>query len=641
MITASGPAISYTAILHRQRRHMNHARINRIVINSLIVLFWIGVGQPLSAQKGAASPAQGASAPGGQAGGGSTPYFETVMLAHGAVNELAEGVAQRVCNAAPRVIPPGATIVIFDQQSFQNLGLWQSFATGAEMLADAYRTLPSPAVPAAPAAEFNSLSASAPSASFIQGGADLGSLISAIAASTSNTASTFTIPDSTMAVSLMHQFERINCDAHLVYYPIFGSYTEEDSATDSVRRALQNLNDARKTAQANWIGAANTTLAYSALNDLNTQYDMLLKDFLTMPGQSVGGGGGPSASSPGTSQNTGNANAPSNNNSAGAASLLQGAELEELIKKDNTYILYADVVAAGGTQRDIKNVFTLITGDWLSYSGGVVVNVALIKSKETKLEFSDTLRYRTDFHHKDLWDELGFKSFSTPSQSRLVERVNTGSNASTLCNHGRSRQLNPAGICPVQQDTLSPITRAFLTFDRTDVTGGSPLTGTVTLSANTPASLNVRLFSSDASVAVGGLITIPANSNSQTFTLPTLPVLGRTEVVVSAVDTAGTLHNELVYLNARLLSLSADTVPGGTMVIGTVVLPHGAPKDGTRIDLFSSNPTVTLSDASIVIGEDNTLGVFRIFTSAVPNQTRVVISASYDDVVQGTVLTIN
>jgi hypothetical protein len=632
----------------------------RVVASGLMVFLFGATSVPLHAQKGTASPAQGA---GGQAQGGATPYFETVMLAHGALNELAEAVAQRICNAAPPVISPHATVIIYDQQSFQNLGVWQSFATGAELLADAYKTLPVPQPVAGPPAEFDGLAASTAGAPFIQGGADLGSLISAIAASTTNTASSFTIPDSTMAVSLLHQFERINCDAQLVYYPIFGSYTNKNSAAATVRDALQNLNEARRNAQNNWayrtVDAAtdytydaSKNNVYAELNDLNNQYDLLLKAFLSMPGQTTGtgggsggGGGAQSAGSPGAAQNSGASNGSATNASPGAVSLLQGAELEQLIEKDDAYILYADVVAAGGTQRDIKNVFTLITGDWLSYSGGAVVNIAFIKSKETRLQFSDTLRYRTDFHHRDLWDILGFRTFSVPQQSNLVEKVNAGSNVNTLCNQGRRRQQNPPGPCAVELDALS-VTRAFLTFDETEVPGGKNLKGRVTLTANTPVALNVTLLSGNAALVPNNApVIIPANKRSQDFDIPTAPVMAQTPVVISVLDPENTLHSQLIQLSPRLLSLNLFGLPaaiGGDSVSGNVVLPYKAPKGGIIVRLFSSDPAVAaLSSPFVQFGEGDRYGAFTISTAPVVNPTRAVISASFDSVSESELLMIN
>jgi hypothetical protein len=65
---------------------------------------------------------------------------------------------------------------------------------------------------------------------------------------------------------------------------------------------------------------------------------------------------------------------------------VQGADLQKRLEKATAYILYADVVAAGGTQIDRKNVLTvLFTGDWISYSGGLVVNVAITHATDNSL----------------------------------------------------------------------------------------------------------------------------------------------------------------------------------------------------------------------------------------------------------------
>jgi hypothetical protein len=327
-----------------------------------------GFYQSAFGQKTGSSPGQ----QGGQSGaqGGSTPYFETQMLAYGGVNQISEVVAQRTCgtaSSAPILVPANATIVIYDQTSFQNLGAWQSLVTGVQMLEQAYKTLLTPGQRQALEAQVPPANvtrgAAATSPSFIQGGADLGSLISAIAASATNNASTFAIQDSTLAVSLLHAFKRINCNVNLIYYPLFGAYTNLGAATLKVTTSLDELNQVRgivqETIAANDV--VTTSAQYSILADLNTQYDILLKNFIS-PSQSSSSG--PSGQSPGATTGGGatqggGAGASSQNTApSGYASLVQGAELEDLIKRDDTYILYADVVAAGGTQRDLKNVWT-------------------------------------------------------------------------------------------------------------------------------------------------------------------------------------------------------------------------------------------------------------------------------------------
>jgi hypothetical protein len=379
----------------------------------------------------------------------------------------------------------------------------------------------------------------------------LGSLITSIAASTTNTASSFTIQDSTMAVSLMRQFQTIHCNVRLVYYPLFGSYADAASAQDQISKALYNLNTVRQKVQtalrcqdkcAGTAVTPSTDPRIAVFNDLNSQYDQLLKDFLALPGQSAGGGpgGGANSASPASATQSTPAASPSSSQSSGSVSLVQGAELENLIEKDNTFILYADVVAAGGTQRDIKNVLTLLTGDWISYSGGAIVNVALIKSKQTRLVFADALRYRTDFHHRDLWDVMGFKSFSTPRKSALVSAPNVGENLVDICNG------DPA--CPAVNEppipAPAPVPPAFgaapdrssgaFELSQSQIVSGMSLTETVWLSSPAGAGgQDVHVYSSDQTAIPDSTVHVPGNADWGSSAIRALPSSNSADVVLT------------------------------------------------------------------------------------------------------------
>jgi hypothetical protein len=64
--------------------------------------------------------------------------------------------------------------------------------------------------------------------------------------------------------------------------------------------------------------------------------------------------------------------------------VLAGAQLMTLLNKTNpdTYIVFWEASAAGGTQRDRKNLITnVFTGDWISYSGGVVLSFGMIDAR--------------------------------------------------------------------------------------------------------------------------------------------------------------------------------------------------------------------------------------------------------------------
>jgi hypothetical protein len=430
---------------------MRFRRFKGICLFSLMLVFVVTFSHPVRAQKGGgASPGQPqGAAQQGAPGAGATPYFETIMEAYGATNELSRTIAREVC---AKIGNASKTVVIFDPVSFQNVAAWQSFSSTSMALKNAYETLLTQAEvdglfppPAAP--QENTL-ASIP----ITSASDLAGLITALASSTTNTASTFTIQDSSMAVSLAHQFQRIStCKVDLKYFPLFGSYVDFTDTDAYVQQALEDLNRLRRYIQHNAaFTGSSTSVQYLLFSDLNNQYDQLLKTISSSPtqgGQSGPGGlqngqgAGQTTPAGGGSQQTGASTATGSG--AGLVSLEQGAALNTLLSDNDTYVLYADVVAAGGTQRDRKNILTLITGDWISYSGGAIVNVALVHSKDTSLELADTLRYRSAFA----------RHLSSPKEYSNIENTNAGENEPSICGqetrlHWWQRRKTVQNPCP-------------------------------------------------------------------------------------------------------------------------------------------------------------------------------------------------
>ena len=147
----------------------------------------------------------------GGSGGNSTAFFDSQMLAYGAINEIAFAISHSVCEG-PNALPPGANVVIYDQTSFQNLQAWQALKAAIKTLEAEYQTLSDTIDAIAPPAkaEVPPIAPTTPAAagSAFFAGSDVSGLISALGASTVNTATTFTIPDSTIAVALIHQFSR-------------------------------------------------------------------------------------------------------------------------------------------------------------------------------------------------------------------------------------------------------------------------------------------------------------------------------------------------------------------------------------------------------------------------------------------------
>ena len=395
-------------------------------------LFAFPMTVPAGAKSGGAnqggqqnSSSGSSNAAGNNSASSSGSFFETQMLAYGAINQLAYGIAQRVC-----ALKPNGTVIIFDQTSFQNLQAWQAFQASADALTSAYQTLtsqaaapvappPPPAGPAAPAGgasqaqSSNTLSTQGPgSAATPQGffaGSDVGGLISAIAAATTNAASSVTVPDSAMATAILHQMGRLSSCSSVTrtYYPLFGNSANLVGPTNDVNTVLVRLNNARWNIiqVLNSNSATNTSPLWLAADHLNTDYDQLLNTLSTSVAQNQTA----VTATPGPNP--------------GITSIVQGAQMARVLKQPNTYLLYANVVSAGGTQRDRKNLFTIIfTGDLISYSGGAVVNYALTESATDKLVDADVLRYRSSFTR-----------LHDVHESAQLESVDSADNVVTLC----------------------------------------------------------------------------------------------------------------------------------------------------------------------------------------------------------------
>jgi hypothetical protein len=72
--------------------------------------------------------------------------------------------------------------------------------------------------------------------------------------------------------------------------------------------------------------------------------------------------------------------------SAALGGVLAGAQLLRKLQQPRTYIVFWAGSAAGGTQRDRKNLITnVFTGDWISYSGGAVLSFGMIDASTGQL----------------------------------------------------------------------------------------------------------------------------------------------------------------------------------------------------------------------------------------------------------------
>ena len=179
-----------------------------------------------------------------------------------------------------------------------------------------------------------------------------------------------------------------------------------------------------------------------------------------------------------------------------------------------------------------------------------------------------------------------------------------------------------------------------------NVAGGTPATGTVTLSAAAPAGgASVALSSANPSLAaVPASVTVPAGQTSASFTATTAPVTQTTAVNISASLNGTTVNTNLFLIVSSAVSsltLSPNPVTGGTSSTATVTLQSAAPTGNAVVTLASSNTLLAVVPNSVVIPAGQTRTTFTVNTAQVTATTTVSISASYQNATKSATLTLN
>ena len=164
------------------------------------------------------------------------------------------------------------------------------------------------------------------------------------------------------------------------------------------------------------------------------------------------------------------------------------------------------------------------------------------------------------------------------------------------------------------------------------VTGGSPSTGTVTLSGPAPAGgILVTLSSDHAAAAVPASVTVTDGNSTATFPVTTTAVATATSATITATygavsKTALLAVTPAVALSA--VSLNPTTVTGGSPSTGTVTLSGPAPAGGILVTV-SSDHAAAVVPASVTVTDGNSSATFAVSTTAVATATSATITATY------------
>jgi hypothetical protein len=184
-----------------------------------------------------------------------------------------------------------------------------------------------------------------------------------------------------------------------------------------------------------------------------------------------------------------------------------------------------------------------------------------------------------------------------------------------------------------------------LSFEPSNVVGGTTSTGTVTLGIAAPSGgAVIPLSSSNTSLAtVPASVTVPAGQTSATFTANTTAVTATTPVDVTATYDGVTVSGRMFLLISRAVdsvTLSPSSVVSPASSTGTVTMRAAAPTGNAVVDLASSNSVLATVPFSVVVPAGQSSATITVNAAQVTQVTTVVISATYENVTQSATLTI-
>jgi len=152
------------------------------------------------------------------------------------------------------------------------------------------------------------------------------------------------------------------------------------------------------------------------------------------------------------------------------------------------------------------------------------------------------------------------------------------------------------------------------------VEGGASTQARVTLSGPAPAGgATVRIISDMPGVEVPATVTIPAGSTDAIVSpITTVPVgVGIFGDLRADYGTSVPMTSFGMVPLLFSMSLSTDSVAGGSVVTGTITLQRPAPAGGTDVTIVTSDTSLAQPPAHVVVPEGQTSASFSIATATV------------------------
>jgi hypothetical protein len=178
--------------------------------------------------------------------------------------------------------------------------------------------------------------------------------------------------------------------------------------------------------------------------------------------------------------------------------------------------------------------------------------------------------------------------------------------------------------------TVLPIRVASVQLDAERVAGGTPVTGTVTLSGPAPAGGAIVGLSSDyrENATVPSQVQVPEGATQAFFTVTTYPSAFERLVNIQADSPSGPDSRALTVLSDPRQAIGFNGLPGGSTAMQAVSLDTPALPGGAAVSLTSSNPDVASVPPYFTVPEHHTVGTFPVTAHPVADSTPVTITAA-------------
>jgi pimeloyl-ACP methyl ester carboxylesterase len=223
----------------------------------------------------------------------------------------------------------------------------------------------------------------------------------------------------------------------------------------------------------------------------------------------------------------------------------------------------------------------------------------------------------------------------------------TVSNSTSVLISAAYNNVSQSAVVTVNPSSAS-VVPSNLSFTPASATGGSPVSGAITLSGPAPAGGASFTFASSPSGLIQfPTVTVAAGSSSQTFTATTSTVTSSTPITATASYGGGSTQGAITLTKSggsvvlSSLAISPSSVVGGVPALGIVTFTGPAPS-GATVALSNNNTHFVQipSSNSVTATPGYSSVTFPIATEFTSGTVGATITASYNSTTYGASLTV-